>query len=144
MIRSAIAIASAMADSSAGEGRAASMSSLALINSLPIPPVEADFLAADARKLYRHADELIFLFLIVGGEGVLVHDDNRGILCAACPRKVWEHLFDSSDEVGFLPRKVGLVPARHDRHPNSSQDFPVFARNTNRWLLRAGASDSAR
>jgi len=76
--------------------RAASMSSRGLINRLPIPSLDADFLAADARELYRHANEPIFLLLIVGGEGVLVHDDYRGIGCAACPRKVWEHLFDSS------------------------------------------------
>jgi len=53
--------------------------SLALFNSRPIPSVDADFFAADARELYRHANEPIFLFLIVGGEGVLVHDDNRGV-----------------------------------------------------------------
>jgi hypothetical protein len=55
------------------------MGSLALINGLPIPPMDADFLATDASELYRHANEPIFLFLIVGGEGVLVHDDNRGV-----------------------------------------------------------------
>ena len=59
--------------------RAASMSSLALINSLPVRPDDSDFLAEDARELYRHADQPIFLLLIVGGEGVLVHDDNRGV-----------------------------------------------------------------
>ena len=88
------------------------MGSVALINSLPIPSVEADFLAADACELYRHAKEPILLFLIVGGEGVLVHDDNRGVGCAARPRKVREHIFDSSGEIGFLSRKFGLVPAR--------------------------------
>jgi hypothetical protein len=34
-------------------------------------------------------------------------------VCAARPRKFWEHLFDSSDEVGFLPRKFHLVPVQH-------------------------------
>jgi hypothetical protein len=53
--------------------------SLALTNSLQIPSVDADFFAADARELYRHANESIFLLLIVGGECVLVHDDNWGI-----------------------------------------------------------------
>jgi len=38
---------------------------------------DADFFAADARKFYRHADQPIFLLLLVSGEGVLVHDDNR-------------------------------------------------------------------
>jgi hypothetical protein len=49
-----------------------------LINSLPIPPMEADFLATDARKLYRRAREPIFLLMIIGGEDILVHDHNRG------------------------------------------------------------------
>ena len=51
------------------------MGSRALINS--------DFVAADARELYRHANEPIFLFLIVGGEGVLVHDLGTNRLCSA-------------------------------------------------------------
>jgi hypothetical protein len=34
-------------------------------------------LPADASELYRHANEPTFLLLIIGGEGVLVHDDNR-------------------------------------------------------------------
>jgi hypothetical protein len=55
------------------------MSSLALIHSLPIPSGDVDFFAADASELYRHAKEPIFLFLIVCGEGVLVHDDNREV-----------------------------------------------------------------
>ncbi len=55
------------------------MGSLVLIHGLPIPSVDADFLAADARELYRHPNEPIFLLLIVGGEGVLVHDDNRSV-----------------------------------------------------------------
>ena len=50
---------------------------VALIHSLPIPSVHTDFSTADARELYRHANKPIFLFLIVGGEGVLVHYDNR-------------------------------------------------------------------
>jgi len=28
-------------------------------------------------NFYRHADQPIFLLLLVSGEGVLVHDDNR-------------------------------------------------------------------
>jgi hypothetical protein len=53
------------------------MSSLALMNSLPVRSDDADFFAADARKFYRHADQPIFLLLLVNSEGVLVHDDNR-------------------------------------------------------------------
>ena len=33
-----------------------------------------------------------------------------GSRCAARARKVRQHLFDSSDQVGFLPRKFGQVP----------------------------------
>jgi len=81
---------------------------------------------------YRHANDPIFLFLIVGGEGVLVHDDNRGVRCAACPRKLWEHLFDSSNEVGFLLRKFSRVPARHNRHLNSARDIPLSSKTQKR------------
>jgi hypothetical protein len=34
-------------------------------------------LPADTSELYRHANEPTFLLLIIGGEGVFVHDDNR-------------------------------------------------------------------
>jgi hypothetical protein len=44
------------------------MSSLALMKSLPVRCDHVDFFAADASKLYRHANEPIFPFLIVGGE----------------------------------------------------------------------------
>jgi hypothetical protein len=54
------------------------MGSLVLIDSLPIRSDDADFLTADARELYRHPNEPIFLLLILGGEGILVRDDNRG------------------------------------------------------------------
>jgi hypothetical protein len=84
-----------------------------LTNSPPVRSDDLDFFAADARKLYRHAKEPILLFLVIGGEGILVHGDNAIIMCAARSREVWEHLFDSSDEVGFLPRKFRLVPVQH-------------------------------
>jgi hypothetical protein len=102
---------------------------LALINSLPVRSDDADFFAADASKLYSQSNEAIFLFLIIGSEGILVHDDNRSVMCAARPRKVWESLFDNSDEVGFLPRNFRLVLVQHgqcltafqfeSRHPQS-------------------------
>ncbi len=53
-----------------------------------LPQIPANFIA--------NPKEAIFVFLIVGGEGILVHDDNRGVMCAARPCKVWEHLFDNS------------------------------------------------
>jgi hypothetical protein len=64
------------------------------------PPVRSDDLdvfAADARKFYSHAKEPILLFRVIGGEGILMHGDKRIVTCAARPREVWEHLFDSSD-----------------------------------------------
>jgi hypothetical protein len=87
-----------------------------LINSLPVRSDDADFFAADASKLYRQSNEAIFLFLIIGGEGILVHDDNGGVMSAARPGKVWEDLFDNSNEVGFLPRKFRLVPVQHSQY----------------------------
>ncbi|MGD0990567.1 MAG: hypothetical protein ABR874_22400 [Candidatus Sulfotelmatobacter sp.] len=87
-----------------------------MINSLPVRSDDADFFAADASKLYRQSNEAIFLFLIIGSERILVHDDNRSVMCAARPRKVWEDLFDNSNEVGFLPRKFRLVPVQHSQY----------------------------
>lgn len=92
------------------------MSGIALINRLPVRSDNADFFAADASKFYRQSNEAIFFFLIIGGERILVHDDNRSVMCAARPRKVWENLFDNSDEVGFLPRKFRLVPVQHSQY----------------------------
>ena len=66
---------------------------------------DQDFFAADARKTCSHAKEPILLFLVIGGEGVLMHGDNGIVMCAARPHEVREHLFDSSDEVG-LPIKL--------------------------------------
>jgi hypothetical protein len=63
------------------------MSRRALINSLPIFSVDADFFAADASEFYRHAKEPIFLLPIIGGEGILVPDDNRSVTSTACPRE---------------------------------------------------------
>jgi hypothetical protein len=79
-----------------------------------------DIFAADTRELYRHAKESKFLFLIVSGEGVLVHDDYREVRCAARFRKVREHGFDSSDEVGFFPCKFNRIPVRHFQRPPPS------------------------
>jgi hypothetical protein len=103
------------------------MSRRALIHSLTIPSGDVDFFAADASELYRHTKEPVFLLLIVGGEGVLVHDDNREVRCAACPRKVREHGFDSSDKVGFFPCKFGLVPMRHDQHSSICEGYYLVA-----------------
>ena len=86
------------------------MRGLCLINSPPVRSDDLDFFAADARELYRHAKEPILLFLIIGGERILMHGDNSIVMCAARPREVWEHLFDSSDEVGFLPASSVWFP----------------------------------
>jgi hypothetical protein len=92
------------------------VSGLALINSLPVRSDDADFFAADASKLYRQSNEAILFFLIIGGERILVHYDNGGVMCAARSGEVWEDLFDNSNEVGFLPRKFRLVPVQHSQY----------------------------
>jgi len=90
-----------------------SVGGLCWINSLPIRSDDADFFAADASELYRQSNEAILLFLIIGGERILVHDDNGSVMCTARSGKVWEDLFDNSNEVGFLPRKFRLVTVQH-------------------------------
>jgi hypothetical protein len=87
-----------------------------LINSLPVRSDELDFFAADARELYRHAKESIFLFLVIGGEGILMHGNNGIVMCAARPSEVWEDLFDNSNEVGFLPREFRLVAVQYGQY----------------------------
>jgi hypothetical protein len=123
------------------------MRGLCLINSPPVRSKDLDFFAADARELYRHAKESILLFLVIGGEGILMHGDNNIVICAARPREVWEHLFDSSDEVGFLPRKFRLVPVQHGQclipfelkaaiHSLSRQTTDGGLTPSNAWVFR--------
>jgi hypothetical protein len=48
-----------------------------------------------SQRIYPHSneDEVIFLFLIIGSEGILVHDESRGFVCAARSGKVRDYLF---------------------------------------------------
>jgi hypothetical protein len=61
--------------------------------------LNADFLAVDAPELYRHPNEPIFLFLLVGSKRILVHNGDRSFSGAASPCKIWEHFVNSSNEV---------------------------------------------
>jgi hypothetical protein len=54
-------------------------------------------LPADASELYRHANEPTFLLLIIRGEGVLVHHDNRQLN------------EDEGKNNGQSPEKIGLT-----------------------------------
>jgi hypothetical protein len=107
------------------------VSGWASLDSLPVRSNDADFFAADTSKLYRHAHEPIFVFLIIGGESVLVHDDNRRLLAAACPRKVWEHLFNGGNQDVFLFCSFRRVPARHHEHLNARKIF--CCREKDKW-----------
>lgn len=51
------------------------------MHTLPVHPDDADFFATDTGELDRQSNEAIFFFLIIGGKGILVHDDNRGVMC---------------------------------------------------------------
>jgi hypothetical protein len=112
-----------------------------LINSPPVRSNNLDFFAADARKFYRHAKEPILLFLVIGGEGILMHGDNGIVICAARPREVWEHLFDSSDDVRFLPRKFRLVPVQHG-HCLILFQLKATIRNRSRQTVDGGFTPS--
>jgi hypothetical protein len=57
--------------------------------------------AIDSCELYRHSHESIFLFLVIGSEGILVQDDDWNVLCMASPRKIGEHLFNCHNQVRF-------------------------------------------
>lgn len=54
-----------------------SVGSCRFIHRAPVRPDDLNVLATDASKLYRHAEEPILLVLTIGGEGILMHDDNR-------------------------------------------------------------------
>lgn len=88
-----------------------------LIDSLTIRAVDGDVLATDSGKLYGHADEPIFVFLIVGSERILMHDYDLGLRRTASFGKVWQHLFNSSDEGGFSLRNVGSIQVWHEVAP---------------------------
>jgi hypothetical protein len=70
-----------------GAGHRSLSGGFALIDSVPVRSDDLNFFAADTCELYRHAEEPIFLFLIIGSESILVHYDYRGIRRAAHPRK---------------------------------------------------------
>ena len=128
---------------SVGNARAASMSSLALINSLPVRPDDSTSLPQMPANSYRHANEPISLFLIVGGEGVLVHDHNWGVGCAARSRKVRKHLFDSSDELASF--RVRSVWFRLDFDPTLLNHFSRASVGSEMCVakeLQAAAADS--
>ena len=95
------------------------MHSRLLIDGFTIVAVDADFLATKAGKFYRHANESVFLFLIVSSERILVHDYNPGFRRAARFGKVWQHLFDSSDENGFSLHNVGSIKVWHEMAPQA-------------------------
>lgn len=90
-----------------------------LIDSLTIRAVDADFLATETGELYRHADQSIFLFLIVGSERILVHDYSLGFRRPASLGKVRQHLFDSSDEDGFSLHNDGSIQVWHEIAPQA-------------------------
>src|SRR5579863_1183045 len=87
------------------------------IESSPIGSAHENLSAIDARKLHRHAEESIFLFLIVGGERILVQDDGRYVAFMARPGKLGELGFDDGDQIGFSLREFRLVQIWHDSAP---------------------------
>jgi len=92
-----------------------------LIETLPVSSDNVNFFAADSSELYRHAEEPIFLFLIIGSESILVHDDNWSVGRAACARKLREHLLDSSNKREFLTCKFAVISASHRQHLTSAR-----------------------
>jgi hypothetical protein len=58
------------------------------IDGLTVRSEDGDFFAANPGEFCRHPNEVIFLFLMVGGQGISVHDDGR----VSC---VWHALANS-------------------------------------------------
>jgi hypothetical protein len=91
-----------------------SVNSLVLIYGLPISSVNMDFFAANTRELYCHANEAIFILLVVASKRILMHDNNRNVMCTTSPCKLREDFVDSRNEVGFSRYKLYCASARRD------------------------------
>jgi len=103
-------------DHLAGNGTIESSESPAHIYSLSISAVNADFLAASAGKFHRHAQEPIFLVLIVGSESILVQNNDGNVRCIASPCKIWKAFVNCRDQIGFSAHQFIRVHARHDQY----------------------------
>jgi hypothetical protein len=84
--------------------------SIVLIGCLPIGSSYVNIFSIDSSKLYSHAKETVFLFLIVCCEGILMKNDGRYIKSIlASPGKIRELRFDSRDEGNFSLRKISVI-----------------------------------
>jgi hypothetical protein len=70
------------------------------IDGLPVRSEDADLFAANPGEFCRHANEVIFRFSIVGGQGISVHDDHRRVMCMAHSGELGQYLFDDCYSYG--------------------------------------------
>jgi hypothetical protein len=78
---------------------------------LPIVPDHTHFFPTETSVLYCHAEERVFVLLVVGGKGVLVEQHQFRFIRARF-REVGKILSDGRDQVG-LPLHALVTVHRH-------------------------------
>jgi len=104
------------------------------INSPPVGSDDLDFFAADARELYRHAKEPIFLFLIIGGEGILMHGSPQ----LSCQRECQEQEEHLVTYQLTLPGNDGMVVASDQCENMKPEQGEVRVKNLVRKVFFSG------
>jgi len=76
------------------------MDSLPFAERASVPSNHAHFFPTEARVLDRHAEERVFIFLVIGCEGILV-EQNRFRVIRASFRELWKLPSDRGDQAGL-------------------------------------------
>jgi hypothetical protein len=106
-------------------------------------PNHAHFFPTETSVFDRHAEEHVFVFLVVGSKGVLVEHDNLNI-GGAHPREVRKLLPDGRDQAGLslhslLVAHGHVLPQRAEAAPKASTHIMTHAVKTRVSLPREEA-----
>jgi hypothetical protein len=82
------------------------------VESASVLPNHAHFFPTETCIFDRHAEERVFVLLVVGGKGVLVEQHQFRVIRARF-REVWKFLSDSRDQTGLSLH--ALVIGRHTK-----------------------------
>jgi len=89
-------------------GRLHSLDCLLFAKGLPITPNHAHFLPTEARIVDRHAEERVFVLLVVGGKSVLVEQHQFRVIRARF-RELGKLPSDGGDQAGLSCIRSSLV-----------------------------------
>lgn len=76
------------------------MDSLPFAERASVPSNHAHFFPTEARVLDRHAEERVFIFLVIGCEGILVEQNQFRVIRAGF-RELWKLPSDRGDQAGL-------------------------------------------